>query len=102
MPLRFFVVFGLAGTCPASWADAGLNDPIYDRVIDTVVASRPFKVEIAGIDVRVTDRSRIVRETLAERDAMREAVHQATGCALVDELYPMDGRLRGRLKFVSR
>lgn len=73
-----------------------LDDPAPDRVQEVQVQGHRFKVEVAGTAVRVIAQPPL-RLTIPARDAMRAAVREATGCTVVDDLWPMDGRFRGRL-----
>lgn len=55
-----------------------------------------YRVTVKGDEVTVNKKATFVRLTIKERDAQRQAVKQATGCDIVDEL-PNTAKLTGKL-----
>lgn len=55
-----------------------------------------YRVTIRGETFVVNKKAMVVRDTIEERDAQRQAVRIATGCEPIDELQ-RSARLRGKL-----
>jgi hypothetical protein len=68
--------------------------PARDTFVD--VDGARYRVTVRGNEVTVNKKATVVRYSIKERDAQREAVRRATGCRIVDELAG-SARLRGKL-----
>ena len=91
LAMRISVALALAMTAAPAVADPAPATWI------TKVDKSKFRVTLKdnGV-VEVVNKAFLTGRTMDVRDQMRTAVHQATGCELVDELW-FDAKLKGKL-----
>lgn len=83
----------LTGCVTAGVGPTGAETITHLAVID----SSTYKVRVTGEHVTVANQALVTSFNLVEREKMRAAVKQATGCELVDEVF-LETRLGGKLR----
>jgi hypothetical protein len=87
--------FGLLAVLAITWAPASAAAQRQSQTVS--VGGARYRVTSEDGVVTVAKKAFVVRFSIEERDAMRQAVKVATGCSIYDEI-PNGAKLRGKLK----
>jgi hypothetical protein len=82
--------------CSIVFASSALADaPIANYKVK--VEGKSFRVRVQGDTVKSIPKAAIAGQSLAQRDRLRAAVVEATGCKIVDDYWD-ESRLAGKLQ----